>query len=65
MADGHGSELEPGDTVEYDGEVHRVTQVECHEGWAWPVASDGTGWAAAVSDELRASSRHSAQPALP
>ena len=45
--------MHAGDVVDYHGELHRITRVERHNGWAWPVAcDDDTGWAIATSDEL-------------
>jgi hypothetical protein len=48
----HANELQPGDLIDDHGESHRVTQVDCLNGWAWPVASDGTGWAIALGHHL-------------
>ena len=48
----HADEIRPGDVVAYDGEQHRITEVELREGWAWPVAADGTGWAIALGHQL-------------
>ena len=44
----HADELRPGDVVEYHGHAHRITEVSRHDGWAWPIAVDGTGWAMAL-----------------
>ena len=41
-------ELRPGDVVVYGGCRRRITRVDHREGWAWPVAVDGTGWAMAL-----------------
>jgi hypothetical protein len=43
-------ELQPGDVVLYGGHQHRITRVDRKDGWAWPVAVDGTGWAMALDD---------------
>jgi hypothetical protein len=48
----HADDLRPGDVVRYDGGVHEITLVERREGWAWPVAADGTGWAIALGHHL-------------
>jgi hypothetical protein len=45
-------DLEPGDVVDYDGELHQITQVRRRDGWAWPVAYDNTGWAMALGHNL-------------
>jgi hypothetical protein len=29
-----------------------ITNVEHRDGWAWPVAADGTGWAIALGRQL-------------
>ncbi len=44
----HADELQPGDVVEYGGERHAVRLVDRRPGWAWPIASDGEGWAIAL-----------------
>jgi hypothetical protein len=41
-------ELQPGDTVVWDGRCHTITNVDRRDGWAWPIAVDGTGWAIAL-----------------
>jgi hypothetical protein len=48
----HADELQPGDVVAYGGHRHVITKVEHCDGWAWPVAADGTGWAIALGHEL-------------
>jgi hypothetical protein len=48
----HADELQPGDILEYDGRRHRATHVDRRDGWAWPVAFDGEGWAMAVGHRL-------------
>ena len=45
-------ELRPGDVVVYGGDRHRIARVDRRDGWAWPVAADGTGWAIALNNEL-------------
>jgi hypothetical protein len=45
-------ELRPGDVVDYHGRPHRVACIDRRDGWAWPVAFDGTGWAIALGREL-------------
>jgi hypothetical protein len=44
----HADELRPGDVVEYGGELHSVRRVDRRPGWAWPIATDGNGWAIAL-----------------
>ena len=34
------------------GEHHQVEYVERFDGWAWPVASDGAGWAMALGGDV-------------
>jgi hypothetical protein len=41
-----------GDLVSHHGQSHRIAKVEKHDGWAWPVASDGTGWAIALDHQM-------------
>ena len=48
----HADELRPGDVLAYDGHIHVVTHVERGDGWAWPIAADGTGWAIALGHQL-------------
>ena len=48
----HADELQPGDVVLYGGSHHRITRVDRKEGWAWPVAVDGTGWALALDHRV-------------
>ena len=48
----HADEIVPGDVVVYDGHTHLITNVERGDGWAWPIAADGTGWAIALGHEL-------------
>jgi hypothetical protein len=48
----HADELRPGDVLAYDGRNRVVTRVERCDGWAWPVATDGSGWAIALSHQL-------------
>jgi hypothetical protein len=48
----HANELQPGDVVVYGGNHHVITHVERQNGWAWPVAADGTGWAIALGRQL-------------
>jgi hypothetical protein len=45
-------ELRPGDVVTYDGHAHLITHVERSDGWTWPIAADGTGWAIALGHQL-------------
>jgi hypothetical protein len=45
-------DLEPGDVVDYHGELHHITRVRLGDGWAWPVAYDHTGWAMALGHDL-------------
>ena len=39
----HADELQPGDTVVWNGRYHTITHVDRRDGWAWPIAVDGTG----------------------
>ena len=48
----HADELQPGDTVVYGGRRRRITDVHRRDGWAWPIAADGTGWAMALDHQL-------------
>ena len=48
----HADEIRPGDIVEYHGQNHFICRVDRGDGAAWPVASDGTGWAIALGREL-------------
>jgi len=54
----HAEELEPGDVVVYGGHVRRITRVDRRDGWAWPIAADGTGWAIALDRHLIDVRRH-------
>ena len=45
-------DLEAGDIVHYGGQPHRVSHVEYHSGWAWPIAFDDAGWAIALGHAL-------------
>jgi hypothetical protein len=45
-------ELKPGDIVAYDGRNRRIARVDRRDGWAWPVATDDTGWAIALGRQL-------------
>ena len=40
--------LQPGDIVDHHGQLHLVTHVDHLNGWAWPIASDDSGWAMAL-----------------
>ncbi len=44
----HADELEPGDVLVWDGRNRTITYVNRRDGWAWPIAADGTGWAIAL-----------------
>jgi hypothetical protein len=48
----HADELRPGDVITYDGHRHLITDVERNDGWSWPIAADGTGWAIALGRQL-------------
>jgi hypothetical protein len=48
----YADELRPGDVVAYGGHEHRIVKVEYRDGWAWPIAADGTGWAIALGHRL-------------
>ena len=48
----HADEMQPGDVIVYNGQTHNITLVVRRDGWAWPVAADGTGWAIALDDGL-------------
>jgi len=56
----HAEELEPGDVVVYGGHVRRITRVDRRDGWAWPIAEDGTGWAIALDHHAIDVRRHAA-----
>jgi hypothetical protein len=53
----HSEELQPGDVIEDHGTVHRVTHIDRHPGWAFPVAFDDAGWAIALGHDLVAVER--------
>jgi hypothetical protein len=48
----HADRLQPGDVVVYGGHDRRITRVDRRDGWAWPIAADGTGWAIALDHRL-------------
>jgi hypothetical protein len=48
----HAHDLRPGDVIAYHGQDHLITRVERCDGWAWPIAADGTGWAIALGYQL-------------
>ena len=48
----HAHELQPGDVLVHDGCDRRITRVDRRDGWAWPVAADGTGWGIALGDDV-------------
>ena len=56
----HADELQPGDVVVYDGLDRQITNVHRLDGWAWPIAADGTGWAIALDHRLIDVHRHAA-----
>jgi hypothetical protein len=43
-------DVQPGDLVEWGGEVHFVARVQRAAGWAWPIAFDDRGWAIALGE---------------
>ena len=45
-------DVQPGDDIDYRGELHHITRVEHRDGWAWPIACDDAGWAIALSHDL-------------
>jgi len=45
-------DVEPGDIIDSCGRAHRVTHVDRHGGWAWPIAFDDEGWAMALGHVL-------------
>ncbi len=45
-------ELRAGDVVAYDGCNRRIARVDRLDGWAWPVATDDTGWAIALGRQV-------------
>jgi hypothetical protein len=51
MTEIHADELRRGDIVDYHGERHVICRIDRSDGAAWPVASDGTGWAIALGRE--------------
>jgi hypothetical protein len=48
----HADELQPGDVLVYDGYERRIIRVDRRDGWAWPIATDDSGWAVALDDHL-------------
>jgi hypothetical protein len=59
-------DLQEGDIVDYHGHLHRVTHVDCQNGWAWPIAFDDAGWAIALGpDVVVVVQRAAAQPPHP
>jgi hypothetical protein len=48
----HADELRPGDVVAYDGHHHQIVHIDRRDGWAWPIATDSTGWAIALGNQL-------------
>ena len=51
MTEIHADELRPGDIVDYHGQRHVICRIDRSDGAAWPVASDGSGWAIALGRE--------------
>ena len=45
-------ELQPGDIVSYGGRSRRIARIVLRDGWAWPVATDDSGWAIALGRQL-------------
>ncbi len=45
-------EIQPGDVLMCDGCERRIICVDRRDGWAWPIAIDGSGWAVALDDHL-------------
>jgi hypothetical protein len=45
-------DVRPGDIIYYHGRHHRIDHVDRREGWAWPVAFDGAGWAMALGGHV-------------
>lgn len=61
-------DLQEGDIVDYHGHLHRVTHVDCYNGWAWPIAFDDAGWAIAVGPDLvvvHRAAAHTPDPVCP
>ena len=56
----HADKLQPGDAVVYDGLDRQITNVPRRDGWAWPIAAEGTGWAIAHDHRLIAVHRDAA-----
>ena len=56
----HAHELQPGDVLVWDGRRDTITDVNWRDGWAWPVAADGTGWAIALGHHQIHVDRHAA-----
>jgi hypothetical protein len=48
----HADEIQPGDVLVYGGHERRITHVDRQDGWAWPIATDDSGWAVALDDHL-------------
>jgi hypothetical protein len=47
----HADELKVGDVVVYGGCTHRIARIERQDGWAFPIAVDGTGWGLAIDHQ--------------
>jgi hypothetical protein len=59
----HADDVRPGDILRYDGRIHTITAVDRRDGWAWPIAADGNGWAIALDHRLIDVDRRRPQPA--
>jgi hypothetical protein len=51
-------EVRPGDVITVNCQAHEISHVHRRAGWAWPIASDDTGWAMALSQTLVDVVRH-------
>jgi hypothetical protein len=48
----HADQLKPGDIVVCDGNDHRITRIDNRDGWAWPIATDDSGWGLGLGQQL-------------
>ena len=54
----HAVDIRTGDVItDHAGRAHQIAHVDRRDGWAWPVALEGAGWAIALGDELVAVDR--------
>ena len=48
----NANDVRAGDVVYYRGRHHRIDHVDRSDGWSWPVAYDGAGWAMALGGDV-------------